>query len=60
MKKGLELKFNADFHCKMTLIETGNRLLGEATSSDKFWGTGVALFDSLTLNHGGWSGQNKC
>ena len=58
MKKGLELKFNADFHCKMTLIETGNRLLGEATSSDKFWGTGMALFDSLALNHGGWSGQN--
>ena len=58
MKKGLEHKFNTDSHCKMTLLETGSCIMGEATSSDKFWGTGVALFDSLALNHGAWTGQN--
>lgn len=59
MKKGLELKFNSDGHCKMTLLKTGTRVLGEATASDKFWGTGVALFDSMALNHGAWQGQNN-
>ena len=58
MRKGLELKFNSDGLCKSTLANTGTRKLGEASASDKFWGTGVALSDSVALNHGCWQGGN--
>ena len=58
MKKGLLLKFKSDGKCRETLLQTGDRTIGEATSSDHFWGTGVALGDTHATNPGVWKGHN--
>lgn len=58
MKKGLEAKFQNDELCKSTLLQTGSLSIGESASNDVFWGTGVALTDSLALNTGAWRGEN--
>jgi ribA/ribD-fused uncharacterized protein len=58
MKKGLFLKFNKSEICKEFLLNTGTRTLGEASPTDRFWGIGVGLADTLALNEGAWKGQN--
>ena len=59
MKSGLRNKFLANPICKKTLLDTGNRKLGEATRNDLFWGTGVALSHGLATQWNNWTGQNN-
>lgn len=58
MKIGLEAKFQTNDQCKQALVNTGMQKLGEASLTDKFWGTGVGLADKLALNSGAWTGLN--
>ena len=58
VKTGLRFEFASDADCKQVLLATGNCVLGEATTNDPFWGTGVALNDAHATNSGIWSGQN--
>ena len=52
------LKFsqNADF--KKLLLDTGDRILVEASPVDKIWGVGLEEKDDLILNEKNWKGQN--
>ena len=58
MRKGLSLKFSSNAKCKETLLQTGNRIIGEASKHDLIWGTGAALAHRHAANPGVWSGQN--
>lgn len=40
MREVLRLKFDQDEHCRNVLLKTGNAILSEHTSRDKFWGDG--------------------
>ena len=54
---GIKAKFQQNTELRRKLLETGTRLIGEATF-DKYWGTGIPLNTSNTLMTSTWTGQN--
>ena len=59
MKKALQEKFGQNRGLRDFLLETGNKQLAEASPTDKFWGTGVALGKVDVTNPSNWPGKNK-
>ena len=41
------------------LLETGNKILVEASPLDKIWGVGLHEDDDLILNESNWLGENR-
>jgi ribA/ribD-fused uncharacterized protein len=52
------LKFTQNDDFKKALLDTGDRILVEASPVDKVWGVGLAEKDDLILDEKNWMGQN--
>ena len=59
MEKAIREKFGQNPHLKDFLIKTGELILAEASPTDRFWGTGVGLWNRSEGNHRQWPGINK-
>ena len=57
MKTGLEAKFQQNEDLAMTLKDTGDKQIIEA-SEDLFWGAGVSLWSEHLFDPNYWSGEN--
>lgn len=58
MKAALLAKFTQNENHKQTLLETGNKILVEASPSDRVWGVGVGIGDRRLYSERTWRGQN--
>lgn len=57
------LKFSQHDDIRKRLIETGDKILVEASPVDKIWGVGLSYSDDRILDERNWKGQNllgKC
>lgn len=57
MYKVLIEKFSKDY-LKKRLLDTGDRVLVEASPYDKIWGVGLNVTDDKILDESNWTGQN--
>lgn len=55
---GLQFKFQQNRECYDALMETGDKILVEASPYDKIWGVGLAEEDPLILDEKNWKGEN--
>lgn len=51
-------KFESSIELKNKLLETGDKILVEASPYDKIWGVGLAENDDLILDPKNWKGKN--
>ena len=51
-------KFTQNEGMKMVLMETGDKVIVEASPYDKIWGIGLAEDDPKALNESEWKGMN--
>lgn len=58
MRKGCEMKFDANPNLRDYLKQTGTRVIAEA-SADVYWGTGKLLRDPSAVNQDQWNGRNE-
>ena len=61
MRRGLQAKFHQNLELKDFLLETGNNYILEGNPRDKFWGTGLSIFDRRIWQSSAWmsSAQNN-
>lgn len=59
MKTGTKLKFQQNENLKRLLIETGTRMIGEATDNDKIWGCGLRMSHEDVSDPTKWQAGNK-
>jgi ribA/ribD-fused uncharacterized protein len=52
-------KFSADKELAKMLLDTGDKILVEASPYDNIWGIGMAADDSRALDIDQWQGQNR-
>ena len=52
-------KFQQNPLIKYELIETGSKVLVEASPTDCIWGIGLAEHDDRVLNEANWRGENR-
>lgn len=55
---GIVQKFSENLHCKQFLLNTGSRVIAEASPDDNFWGTGCSLYSADLWDSSKWSGKN--
>jgi len=58
MYKHLLAKFTQNPTLKQTLLETGDRLLAEASPSDAIWGIGMKEHEAIETHPSKWKGLN--
>ena len=58
IKPGLIAKFAQNDDLRRVLLETENRILGEAAQRDLFWGIGLSLRAKEVLDRSKWKGKN--
>ena len=58
MVEGLVSKFMQDTYCLNTLLDTGDKIIVEASPTDKIWGIGLAEDDPRAQNPKQWQGKN--
>ncbi len=56
--QGLLAKFLQNPDLKQILLNTGDKIIAEASPYDKIWGIGLSEYDSLALNQATWQGKN--
>ncbi len=59
MRTGLTAKFEQNDDLKKHLLETGNKMLVEASPIDQFWGSGCGLHSETLKSLSKWSGWNE-
>ena len=59
MKTGLLAKFGPEGPLRDALMNTGNKMIAEASPFDMFWGTGCGLRDPKLKDSKNWKGQNQ-
>ncbi len=59
MRSGLMAKFAQNSDLKQFLLDTGDKLLAEASPIDLFWGTGCGLQSENLKKPSTWCGQNE-
>ena len=52
------LKFSQDENLKQQLLNTGNKVLVEASKTDLVWGVGISENDDKILDDENWPGEN--
>lgn len=52
------LKFSQNPHFQRELLDTGNKILVEASPTDNVWGSGLSEDDDLILEEANWKGLN--
>ena len=58
MVEGLISKFTQDTYSLNTLLDTGDKIIVEASPLDKIWGIGLSRDDPRALDESQWLGQN--
>ena len=58
MIEGNYLKFSQNPHLRNYLINTGNRILVEASPYDRIWGIGISEKDAVQETPNNWRGLN--
>jgi len=58
VKRGIRAKFSQNLGLLNILLETGNKVLAEASEKDKKWGIGVAVDDPNRYKMKEWKGKN--
>ena len=58
MVEGLISKFTQDTYSMNTLLDTGDKILVEASPTDTIWGIGLGRDDPGALDQTTWQGQN--
>ena len=58
MKAALLAKFTQNENHKRALLDTGNKILVEASPSDRVWGVGLEIGDRRLYSENTWRGQN--
>jgi len=59
MRTGVRAKFVQHPELRKQLLETGDRLIGEANARDLYWGIGTAVSSEKSKHPDKWRGQNK-
>ena len=59
MRTGVRSKFIQHPELRKQLLETGDRLIGEANARDLYWGIGTAVTSEKSNHPDKWRGQNK-
>ena len=59
MRTGLLAKFGVKGSLQDALIQTGDKMIAEASPFDLFWGTGCRLKDPKLSDSKNWKGQNQ-
>ena len=59
MEAGLKAKFTQHPELRKQLMETGEKIIGEADARNTFWGIGSAMGTPKSLKPSKWRGQNK-
>jgi ribA/ribD-fused uncharacterized protein len=52
-------KYSSNDHLKTVLLETGDKIIVEASPYDRIWGVGLGENDPKILDQSKWRGQNK-
>ena len=58
IKSAILAKFSQNEDSKKILLDTGDKVLGEASPRDRFWGIGLALTARDALDKTKWGGKN--
>ena len=58
VQRGNYLKFTQNNNLKLLLLETGNKIIAEASPYDKIWGIGLSVNSPDATNVKKWKGQN--
>lgn len=58
MRAVLLAKFTQNENHKRALLDTGNKILVEASPSDRVWGVGLEIGDRRLYSQNTWRGQN--
>ena len=58
IKPAIIAKFSQNKDLKKILLDTGDKVLGEASPRDRFWGIGLALTARDALDKTKWGGKN--
>lgn len=56
--KGNYAKFSQNERLKKILLDTGNKILVEASPTDRIWGIGLSEYDIRCTDESKWRGQN--
>ena len=59
MKTGVRSKFIQHPELRKQLLETGDKLIGEANARDMYWGIGTSVASDKSNHPDKWRGQNK-
>eukprot|EP00293_Proteomonas_sulcata_P012040 CAMPEP_0184288656 /NCGR_PEP_ID=MMETSP1049-20130417/1146_1 /TAXON_ID=77928 /ORGANISM="Proteomonas sulcata, Strain CCMP704" /LENGTH=166 /DNA_ID=CAMNT_0026595153 /DNA_START=194 /DNA_END=694 /DNA_ORIENTATION=+ len=57
--RGNLLKFTQNEHLRQLLLDTGTKLIAEASPRDKIWGIGLSTTDERAQNPKDWQGTNR-
>ena len=58
MKQCLVAKYTQNEYYKNELLKTGDKVLVDASPTDKIWGVGVGIGDRALYSESTWNGQN--
>jgi ribA/ribD-fused uncharacterized protein len=59
MKTGIKSKFVQHPELRKQLLETDNRVIGEANARNTYWGIGTSMSSEKSKHPAKWRGQNK-
>ena len=59
MKTVLRAKFTQNLELRKKLLDTGDKLIANADSRDKYWGIGTSANTSMATDPKKWKGENK-
>jgi ribA/ribD-fused uncharacterized protein len=59
MKSVLRAKFTQNLDIRKKLMETGEKVLANSDSRDKYWGTGTSASTTMAKDPSKWKGENK-
>ena len=59
MKEGVRAKFVQHPNLRKQLVDTDDRMIGEANPRDMYWGIGTSMYQVKSKSPSKWRGQNK-
>jgi ribA/ribD-fused uncharacterized protein len=59
MKSVLRAKFTQNLDIRKKLMDTGEKVLANSDSRDKYWGTGTSASTTMAKDPSKWKGENK-
>jgi ribA/ribD-fused uncharacterized protein len=59
MSKALHAKFSQHPELRKELLDTGDKVIGEANPRDTYWGIGTAMDSDKAKRPSKWRGQNR-